>query len=379
VVVDEDLDRSLPQLEDELLCPDRPYDPDLRRYCSPDTLAWSPDDRQIAFERIEWFTFEDGQRLPGTALWALDTYSGRVTPLALHPSHYLSLFYYFHAPQWSPDGRYLAFVGEGINGQRVIFVRPLAAQRAIEVVPRFDNYAQSDWPTWQPFPAGGHAGRHRPALYLRQGIVHPLAGAATDTLRRIVPGSAGAGSGEVWRIRDRDYARLIAPSHPRAMVTPRIGHPAWSADGRRLAITLTPDANDYNRYEIWVMNADGSDAHRVSPQGISAGGGRTGRDSTGGRSTGEGGYLAPVWIDAHRLGALSPEGSHYAVVTLDLDTRTVRRLGTIPTADCDWSPDRTRIVYALPEGAMGSRDQPTTLRLFRTHLGLRRIETAAAH
>ncbi len=118
-------------LEAELVCPDRPYSPGLRRYASPDTLAWSPDDRRIAFARPEWFTFEDGERLPGTGLWALNLTTGRVTPLALHPKRYLSVFYYYHAPQWSPDGRYLAFAGEGINGQRVIFVRRKSAPVSI--------------------------------------------------------------------------------------------------------------------------------------------------------------------------------------------------------------------------------------------------------
>ena len=143
-IIDYALTTSLGQpqalLAAELLCPDRPYSPALQRYNSPDTLAWSPHDRSIAFERLEWFILGENERLPGTGLWSCDTTTHNVQPLAAHSSAYKDLFYYYHAPQWSPDGRYFAFVGEGINGQRVIFVRPLQ-QNTKEVMPRFDNYS----------------------------------------------------------------------------------------------------------------------------------------------------------------------------------------------------------------------------------------------
>src|SRR5690242_10740500 len=54
---DSDLERATALLEAELVSPDRPYSSHLRRYSSPSTVAWSPDDRQIAFERAEWFQF----------------------------------------------------------------------------------------------------------------------------------------------------------------------------------------------------------------------------------------------------------------------------------------------------------------------------------
>jgi dipeptidyl aminopeptidase/acylaminoacyl peptidase len=357
-VADEDLERPLAQLEKELLCPDRPYDSDLRRYASPDTLTWSPNDREIAFERIEWFTFEDGQRLPGTGIWSLNTYSGRVTPLALHPAHYLNLLYYYHTPQWSPDGRYLAFVGEGINGQRTIFVRPIAAMPARKVVPRFDTYEDSDWPVWRPGATRRTMGLRQPVLAFRQGIRHPLAGSDTETLRRLMPGAATGASDELWRIRNRDYARSLFPHTPDISVTPRAAHLTWSPDGQRLAYTLTPDANAYDRYEIWVTNADGSRPHRISA--------RNGR-----------GYLAPVWLDASHIGALSPRNRRYDVLMIDLVSGTTVRLGTIPSADCDWSPDRTRIVYSLPQGSQQAGNTPTSLRLFATGIGRRHYESTA--
>jgi dipeptidyl aminopeptidase/acylaminoacyl peptidase len=347
-VAEEDLERPQALLEPAPLGLDRPYSPQRCRYSSPDTLAWSPDDRQIAFPRLEWFTFEDGERLPGTGLWARDTYTGRVSPLATHPPKYRDLFYYDHTPQWSPDGRYLAFVGEGINGQRALFVRSLAAQAAHKVSPRFDRHEDSDWPAWEPSTRKGCA----PTLVFRQGLLNPLHGPPVETLRCIQPGSPDASAtGEIWRLRARDYApRLPKPPHPGEAIAPRAGQFAWSPDGQQIAFALTPDARDYHRYELWVVRRDGSAARRVSP--------------ADGR-----GYLAPTWIGTNRLGALSPRGDQFAVIVLEIETGRARTLGSLPTSDCDWSPDRRWIVYATPPASALPTPRPrTTLRRFRTGL-----------
>ena len=340
-VTDEDLERARWLFAPELLCPDRPYSPDLQRYSSPDTLAWSPNDRFIAFERTEWFQFEDGDRLPGTGLWSFDTYTRAVQPLALHAPTYKGLYYYFHAPSWSPDSRYLAFVGEGINGQRVVFSRPLQPGSAKEVTPRFDNYEDSDWPVWQSGAS---------ALFFRQGIVHALSVPPTETLRRLTPGNAQAASArELWRIRSSDLKALLPERNKIFAAAPRIGHLAWSPDGSKLAFTLTPDANDSRQYALWVINGDGTGARRVSPP--------DGR-----------GYIAPVWIGEARLGALSPRAAHFEAVTISLRTGRRRPLGQIDTSDCDWSPDRSKIVYAVSRDAQMRDPQATTLRLFETGL-----------
>ncbi|HLV79083.1 MAG TPA: hypothetical protein VKT32_02340 [Chthonomonadaceae bacterium] len=336
-----DLSRPLALLEQDVVEPDRGYSPGQERYTSPDTLAWSPDDRQIAFERAEEFTFDNGEHLVGTGLWALDLPSGRVYPLALHPRDYFLPFYYYRAPHWSPDGRYLAFLGEGIHGERSLFIHPMAGQKPQEVCGHFDNYEESDWPAWDP-PATGGPG----SLVYRQTIRRTPAVPSTETLRRILPGSAeGARTGEFLRITARAYARQL-PAQGRAQtVVPRLGHLAWSPDGRRLAFTLTPDANAFDRYEVWIVSASGQGARRVSP-----------RDGHG--------YFAPIWIDAGHLGALSPHGAGFDVVTINIAARTARVLGTLPTADCDWSPDRTRIVYALPlSDAPPDTRAATTLRI----------------
>ena len=362
-VADEDLERVHPLFTPELLCPDRPYSPQLQRYSSPDTLAWSPDDRWIAFERIEWFTFEDGERLPGTALWSFDTHTRAVQPLALHTPTYKNLFYYYHAPQWSPDGRYFAFVAEGINGQRAICVRPLALQPARNVTPRFDNYEDSDWPVWRKEEEKRRRGEkeiregekedssfilHPLSLFFRQGIVHALSVPPTETLRQLSPGNARLASGrERWRIRAKELGARLPQRDKAQAIAPRMGHLVWSPDGSKLAFTLTPDANDYNRYAAWVMNADGTGAQRVSPQ--------DGR-----------GYIAPVWIGNARLGVLSPHAGRFDVVTLSIDNSLKQILGVIATSDCDWSPDRGEIVYATLPDRQPRDPDATTLKMLDT-------------
>ena len=378
-------DGSLKQVQalfaPELLCPDRPYSPQLQRYSSPDTLAWSPNDRLIAFERTDWFLFEDGERLPGTGLWSFDRQTRAVQPLALHAPTYKNLFYFYHTPQWSPDGRYFAFVGEGINGQRTVFTRSLALQNPKAVTPRFDTYADSDWPVWQEGGEEGEKGRGgeeetagqgkgkrekgkeetqsvignrqsaiASSLFFRQGIVHALAVPPTETLRCLSPGSAQGGSArEMWRTRAGELRGRLPNWDKERAIAPRMGHLAWSPDGRRLAFTLTPDANDYAAYAVWIINADGTGAHRVSLQ--------DGR-----------GYVAPVWIGNNRLGALSPRANRFEIVTLDLRGGAKRVLGVIATSDCDWSPDRKRIVYATPPDRQSRADNATTLQMLKTGL-----------
>ena len=112
-VADSELKKVTALIQPEIVNPDRPYAPSWKRYTSPDTLAWSPDDRWIAYERSELFDFGDSDRLPGTGLWMLDMTTRKSRPLAIHTRHYTGNLYYYRYPQWAPDGGRVAFVGEG--------------------------------------------------------------------------------------------------------------------------------------------------------------------------------------------------------------------------------------------------------------------------
>ncbi|MDE2127357.1 MAG: PD40 domain-containing protein [Armatimonadetes bacterium] len=338
-ITDADLVRSSPLLEKELLEPDRGYSSTWRRYDSPETLAWSPDDGSIAFERVEWFTFENGDNLPGTALWEISLRTGAIQPIALHPRKYLGGFYYFRDPQWSPDGRYIAFCGEGMYGERALFVRPVTAPSPVAARPRYDFYSESDWPAWQPMRP------HR--LAFRQSIRRSAAVVPVETLRYLTPGDPSvAAAGELWRLAIAPAIAAMQPQ-PGHTVVPRIGQPAWSRHGFQLAFTVTPDATDYSRYEIWTLDLQSG---KAGPAVVNLSG-----------------CLHPVWVDSNHIGAIQLSGHGWSVVEIDLRSRTVRKLGRIDSADCSWSPDRSRIVYASRSPGPGPL-RPTTLRLFYTGL-----------
>jgi len=357
-VADAGLDRATALLEPELVCPDRPYWAQRTRYASPDGLAWSPNDRRLAFSRVEWFQFDDGQRLPGTGIWSFDLRSGRVSAIALHPKRYANLYYYYHSPSWSPDGRYVAFVAEGLNGQHALGIRCAGVEMPKEVAPRFDNYASSDWPSWRPAPAQltGLPTRSPtgPELAFCQAIFRTQNVRATATVRTLAPGSADPSScREALRLTPARYAStegVRRRANPLDVVEPRVSNPVWSPNGRFIACVVSADTNDPSRSEIWVTDTQSGAKWRASP--------------IDGR-----GYAAPVWIGGRQLGALRPRGDRFEAVVLDVSGGAARSIGPIDTADCDWSPDRSRIVYAVrPTNRANSADDPTTLAVLETHL-----------
>ncbi len=324
----------------EIVLPDRPYSSNLARYNSPDTLAWSPDDRKVAFERIDWFTFESGERLPGTGLWTFDLASGKVQALAIHPQHYSSLFYFYHFPGWSPDGKYFTFSGEGINGQRAIFKHSASSKEVRDSPSRFDRYEDSDWPVWNP----RFAPPDRSVSYcFRQSEYQPLAAPAAESIRMSSPGKNKADHYLIWKNNPRENSKS-------GYTTLRPGHFSWSDDGKQLAFTITSDPVDYTSYQIWKTDIDSAKSERVSPD-----------DGHG--------YLAPVWIDKLHLGALQTQNDHFSAVSLDIKTKQIKVIGNLPTSDFDWSPDRKFIVYTLPRTPFKPDvSMPSTLRILPTNL-----------
>jgi dipeptidyl aminopeptidase/acylaminoacyl peptidase len=339
-----DLLRMEPLNEPELVSPDRIYRTGRAGFTAPQSIHWSPQDRAIVYSRVEWFTFEDGERLPGTSLWTYDIPSGRSYPLATHPKEYENTFFYYRSPQWSPDGKRLAFIGEGWDGETALFVRTLTGSSPEMERGRYDQYADVDWPAWSP------DGKR---LAFRQGILRALTADPVETLRVIEPGK-----GEVRRVltlsttRSRSLFSLEARGNGNrskgGRISPRIASLAWSPDGKRLVFTLTPAPLDPKQYSVWVLEY-GKDAslRRVSPK------------------EDECGYLAPIWINAHTIGALRIAKEGFIAVALSLKGLPPRALCHVPSDDLDWSPDRKYIVCAtaLPKGKPAAS---TTLRVIPT-------------
>jgi outer membrane protein OmpA-like peptidoglycan-associated protein len=179
---------------------------ELQNFGVHNAPSWSPDGKRIAFAF-------------GGKIWLIESTGFNLETLVAEGENY--------APAWSPDGSELAFVS--VRGRtRNLYLR------------RFE--ADEDWPLTN-FPAGQQVGG--PAWSPDgQWLAFTV---STDE------------SSDVWTVRG-DGTQL------RRITLDRASHsPAWSPDGKRLA--LTSGRQDPSRWEIWVMNPDGSGAFAVSRTG----------------------------------------------------------------------------------------------------------------
>ncbi len=328
---DADLSHPRQRTEAEQVCPDRPYASGRDSLFARDTLAWSPEGGSLAFTRAAWFDFGGKESFPGTELWRLDLKTGGITPLAVRPGEYSGTFFYYKNPVWSPDGKRIAFTGEGIGGQRAVFVRNFALQEADEVAPRFDKFADSDGSVWEPL----REGETEAALLFRQGIRRAPWLPLTESLRRLrLSAPDGAEAGEIWRLSTRRAQIRFASSFGTAI--PRIGQLVPSPDGRKIAFVLTPDALDPKRFQVGVLDRSGKQEKAVAVS--------------------SGGNFAPFWKDAETLGCLSPLNSQsntgFEIRAISLRTGKIQPLGTLETADFDVSPDRSAIVFARSSSSL---------------------------
>jgi Tol biopolymer transport system component len=353
-VASADLRQVTPLLEPELISPDRPLRTSRVGQSAPECLAWSPDDRSIVFPRVEWMTFPDGEKLPGTGLWRFDLVDRVATPLAVHPKEYKGSLYYYRSPAWSRDGKHLAFVGEGMRGETALFVVPSSGRRAEIETPRYDSFQDIGWPAWSP------DGKR---LAFRQGIQRGYTADPVETIRIIEPG--GAYAGRAWATTPERYDALIRAQPLIATAgsqggsergAPMVAGITWSPNGSRLVFTIRRVASDPMSSSIWTLDLREPEAQPTCAPGAD--------------ESATDGYAAPEWLGSGYYGAIQvrDEGQRLAVVSLTPDPNnetTVRHSDDLPTSDLDWSPDRRKVVVAGPDsGSVAGAPTPlTTLRL----------------
>jgi Tol biopolymer transport system component len=211
--------------------------------------TWSPDSKRIAFAY---------------------GYYGIVVANA-DGSHLHRLTKVGDMPAWSPRGRRIAFAAEiKGNGSSIYVVRPDGTKRQLVAQNEIDRSLFG--PTWSPdgellaFSVGTAADSEIKPGFL--GIVSRYRGRARKVLRGLNPSISD------WAPRGATIAVAYDPvtNDPAGLSNIRVGifdlrtrrlrqlhfglHPSWSPTGRRIAFTYKGD--------IWVMNANGTGAHRVT-------------------------------------------------------------------------------------------------------------------
>lgn len=193
---------------------------------------WSPDGKQIAFTR------EDGVHVP--QVWRIDSDGRNVAQITHSPTHKI-------APSWSPDGSEMVFVLPknpsptdpqpeiGIMNSDGTNERILTTEDRINVKVNPDGSTSfletafdANAPSWSPVD-------NRIAFW--SGIENQF--------------------GQVWSINsDGTGSKQLTedPNHRNS------DDPSWSPDGKKILFSTGRSG----RNELWVMNADGSNEMRLS-------------------------------------------------------------------------------------------------------------------
>jgi TolB protein len=229
---------------------------------TPTDVTWSPDGRRLAF----------GTRRAG--IWVMDADGSNPVPVAGVRAGSLT---------WSPDGRRIAFTSKGYGDDPDIWLMNAdgSSIRLLKRTPRLSE-GNVDWK-----PTGGWVAFDGPGGYVRGVYVMRTSGRnlrnltswrawgpwsaepdwSPDGRRIVLTSDASNTNGEIW-VANASGKRRVQLTRTKNRV--HDFSPVWSPDGRRIAFLRGDLANDRS-WEIYVMNADGSGARRLTHDRVAEG------------------------------------------------------------------------------------------------------------
>lgn len=218
------------------------------------SLAVSPDGKSFAFAARQ-FQQDD--------VWLLDLDAGRLTRLTDDEADST-------LPIWSPDGQRIAFSSNRTGHFEVYVMDQDGAQVRRVTTTQDDSYATSwapdgkivfrtgPWTRQQLFSINPDGSGMR---QVTRGDAHFRYGSWSPHGSKIVASTERDGNMDIYLLDSnwREVSRLT--SHREDDI-----FPSWSPDGRRIVFASLHDSQPLD-YQIYVMNADGSDQRRLTSGG----------------------------------------------------------------------------------------------------------------
>jgi Tol biopolymer transport system component len=221
-------------------------------------LAWSPDSKFVAYA-AEQGTLQ---------IYLVDVNSLQVTQLTNQ-----SQGVYNYDPEWSPDGRYIAFVSDRDGNFEIYLMQP-KGQESVNVT----NHSASD-----KNPAWSLDGRRLAFDSDRSGAVQVYSVFVDESVKGYSSTNIAAGHEPAWSpdgtylafvsTRLESVTRAIFSTHAsgdainEALVVNKSAafRLAWSPDSSKIAFTSSEYIQSAWIDQIWIVSIDGSDLKRLTP------------------------------------------------------------------------------------------------------------------
>lgn len=231
-------------------------------------------------------------------------------------------------PSWSPDGSRIAFDSYGYRMPAEIYTMKADGSNRTQVThDPADTDIAEEWPSWSPDGSRILFESYRDAVAEDNGT--------TIANANIYAANADGSGGDVSITRHLFYD----------------GIPAWSPDGNRIAfvhaqVDTIGDALFSSGYQVWLMDADGSNWIKLTTTGSN--------------------NLRPKWSpDGTRIVYQSDEG--ICITDLNGINQNLEVYGSNPS----WSPDGTKIIFDSNDAIYFMNDDGSDVKKIVTPVGAR--------